>query len=99
MTHARQQLRPNLAAQHDHHRERRPVRDRSRSDKRAWFVPTLLGSAAALGAAALYNAKKTRDAERKHPPSVAFSTWTACACTTSSVGQASLWCSFTAMEP
>src|SRR3954463_11516287 len=68
MTHARQQLRRTLAAQHDHHRERRPVRDRSRSDKRAWLVPTLLGSAAALGAAALYTAKKTRDAERKHPP-------------------------------
>ena len=68
MTHTRQQLRPNLAAQHDQHRERRPVRDSSRSDKRAWLVPTLLGSAAALGAAALYTAKMTRDAERKHPP-------------------------------
>src|SRR3954470_15937701 len=68
MTHARQQLRRTLAAQHDHHRERRPVRDRSRSDKRAWLVPTLLGSAAALGAAALYTNKKTREAERKHPP-------------------------------
>src|SRR4051812_591690 len=68
MTHTRQQLRPNLAAQHDQHRERRPVRDSSRSDKRAWLVPTLLGSAAALGAAALYTAKQTREAERKHPP-------------------------------
>src|SRR4051794_38558979 len=36
--------------------------------KRGWLAPVLLGSAAALGAAALYTAKKTRDAERKHPP-------------------------------
>ena len=68
MTHTRQQLRPNLAAQHDQHRERRPVRDSSRSDKRSWVAPALLGSAAALGATALYTAKMTRDAEHKHPP-------------------------------
>src|SRR5215207_851692 len=36
--------------------------------KRGWVAPALLGSAAALGAAALYTAKKTRDAERQHPP-------------------------------
>ena len=36
--------------------------------KGGWVAPALLGSAAALGAAALYTAKKTRDAERKHPP-------------------------------
>ena len=36
--------------------------------KRGWVAPVLLGSAAALGAAALYTAKMTRDAERKHPP-------------------------------
>jgi pimeloyl-ACP methyl ester carboxylesterase len=36
--------------------------------KRGWVAPALLGSAAALGAAALYTAKMTRDAERKHPP-------------------------------
>lgn len=33
-----------------------------------WLVPTLLGSAAALGASALYTAAKTREAERKTPP-------------------------------
>ena len=33
-----------------------------------WLAPALVGSAAALGAAALYTAKMTRDAERKHPP-------------------------------
>ena len=33
-----------------------------------WLAPALLGSAAALGAAALYTNKMTRDAERKHPP-------------------------------
>jgi pimeloyl-ACP methyl ester carboxylesterase len=36
--------------------------------KGGWVAPVLLGSAAALGAAALYTAKMTRDAERKHPP-------------------------------
>jgi pimeloyl-ACP methyl ester carboxylesterase len=41
-----------------------PKRSRSRS----WLVPTLLGSAAALGAAALYTLKQTREAERQHPP-------------------------------
>src|SRR3954468_15395141 len=38
------------------------------SRKRGWIGPALLGSAAALGAAALYTNKMTRDAERKHPP-------------------------------
>ena len=33
-----------------------------------WLAPALVGTAAALGAAALYTAKKTRDAERQHPP-------------------------------
>src|SRR4051795_10739635 len=36
--------------------------------KGGWVAPVLLGSAAALGVAALYTAKMTRDAERKHPP-------------------------------
>ena len=36
--------------------------------KGGWVAPVLLGSAAALGAAALYTNKMTRDAERKHPP-------------------------------
>ena len=38
------------------------------SRQHGWLAPALLGSAAALGAAALYTAKKTREAERKHPP-------------------------------
>ena len=33
-----------------------------------WLAPALVGTAAALGAAALYTAKTTRDAERQHPP-------------------------------
>jgi pimeloyl-ACP methyl ester carboxylesterase len=33
-----------------------------------WLAPAVVGMAAALGAAALYAAKMTRDAERKHPP-------------------------------
>src|SRR4051812_32277001 len=33
-----------------------------------WLAPVAVGTAAALGAAALYTAKMTRDAERKHPP-------------------------------
>jgi pimeloyl-ACP methyl ester carboxylesterase len=40
----------------------------SASTSRGWLAPTLIGSAAALAAAALYTAKKTRDAERKTPP-------------------------------
>src|SRR3954467_11110683 len=36
--------------------------------KRGWAGPALLGSAAALGAAALYTNKMTRAAERKTPP-------------------------------
>ncbi|WP_336489609.1 alpha/beta fold hydrolase [Methylobacterium nigriterrae] len=41
---------------------------RRRSNTRTWLVPTLLGSAAALGASALYAASKTRQAERRTPP-------------------------------
>src|SRR3954464_1453201 len=33
-----------------------------------WLAPALVGTAAALGAAALYTAKMTRDAEREYPP-------------------------------
>jgi len=33
-----------------------------------WLAPTLAATAAALGAAALWNWKKARDAERKYPP-------------------------------
>ena len=35
---------------------------------RRWLVPALVGTAAALGAAALYNLKQSRDAERRYPP-------------------------------
>lgn len=35
---------------------------------RRWLVPTLVGTAAALGAAALYNRKQTHKAERRYPP-------------------------------
>src|SRR3954447_6210112 len=68
MSHARPARRPVSTAQHADRRESWPVRGRSRSGNRGWVVPALLGSAAALGAAALYTAKQTRDAERKHPP-------------------------------
>ncbi len=34
----------------------------------SWLGPALIGSAAVLGAAAIYNTKRARDAERKHPP-------------------------------
>src|SRR4051812_17229366 len=38
------------------------------SSSHGWLGPAVVGAAAALGAAALYTAKMTRDAERKHPP-------------------------------
>jgi hypothetical protein len=38
------------------------------SSARSWVVPALLGSAAALAAAAGHTARKTRQAERKYPP-------------------------------
>ena len=40
----------------------------SSANSHGWVGPALLGTAAALGAAALYTAKMTRGAERKHPP-------------------------------
>jgi pimeloyl-ACP methyl ester carboxylesterase len=39
-----------------------------RSNTQGWLVPTLLGSAAALGASALYAVSKAREAERRYPP-------------------------------
>jgi pimeloyl-ACP methyl ester carboxylesterase len=39
-----------------------------------WIAPTLLGTAAALGASALYAAAQTREAERAHPPIGRFMT-------------------------
>ena len=47
---------------------------RSTSSSRGWLVPTLIGSAAALGTAALYNLKRARDAEHEHPPIGRFMT-------------------------
>ena len=35
---------------------------------RRWLAPALVGTAAALGAAALWNLKKTQDAENQYPP-------------------------------
>jgi pimeloyl-ACP methyl ester carboxylesterase len=45
-----------------------PKRLQDEPPLKGWLAPTLIGAAAALGAAALYTAKKTREAERKHPP-------------------------------
>ena len=39
-----------------------------RSNTDGWLVPTLLGSAAALGACAIYTSAKTQEAERQTPP-------------------------------
>src|SRR6478735_7408907 len=52
---------------HGKSRRRRSLASPS-ARKRGWAGPALLGSAAALGAAALYTAKMTRDAEREYPP-------------------------------
>jgi hypothetical protein len=46
----------------------RPSGAAGRSKSRRWLVPALAGTAAALGAAALYNRKQTREAERRYPP-------------------------------
>jgi len=45
-----------------------PPRSVSRTKPRRWLAPLLAGSAAAIGAAVLYNRKQTKDAERQHPP-------------------------------
>jgi alpha-beta hydrolase superfamily lysophospholipase len=39
-----------------------------RRNSRSWLAPALIGSAAALGAAAVYAAAKARGAERRYPP-------------------------------
>src|SRR3954452_17446497 len=39
-----------------------------RSPTPNWLVPALLGSAAALGASALYAVSKAHEAEQRHPP-------------------------------
>src|SRR5688500_16633505 len=49
--------------------EPRPAtRKRDRTGFRGWLTPALVGTAAALGASALWNLKKTRDAERTYQP-------------------------------
>ena len=45
-----------------------------RSNIRGWLVPALLGTAAALGASALYAVSKAREAEQCHPPLGRFMT-------------------------
>src|SRR5215207_545600 len=37
------------------------------ASRRGWLVPTLVGTAAALGGAAIYNTQRARDAERRNP--------------------------------
>jgi pimeloyl-ACP methyl ester carboxylesterase len=46
----------------------------TRHSTTSWLVPALLGSAAALGASALYAASRAREAERRTPPVGAFIT-------------------------
>jgi pimeloyl-ACP methyl ester carboxylesterase len=49
----------------------RTARDKKKSrptGSRSWLGPALVGSAALLGAAAIYNTKLARDAEAKYPP-------------------------------
>jgi pimeloyl-ACP methyl ester carboxylesterase len=41
---------------------------RNGSVRSSWVGPALIGSAAILGAAAIYNTRRARDAEHKHPP-------------------------------
>src|SRR5918995_5112033 len=50
------------------HVERWQPGRRGSPTSRRWLVPALVGTAAALGAAALYNRKQARDAERRYPP-------------------------------
>lgn len=47
---------------------------RGHRNSRSWLAPALIGSAAALGAAALYAAVKAREAERRYPPIGRFMT-------------------------
>jgi pimeloyl-ACP methyl ester carboxylesterase len=46
----------------------------TRRSTTSWLVPALLGSAAALGASALYAASRAREAERRTPPVGSFIT-------------------------
>ena len=64
-----------------------------------WLAPALVGTAAALGAAALYTAKRRETPSASTRLLAAFSTWTGFACTTSSGGPVSPWRSSTATAP
>jgi pimeloyl-ACP methyl ester carboxylesterase len=50
------------------HSRSNPSRTVGRAKSRRWLAPLLAASAAAIGAAVLYNRKQTKDAERQHPP-------------------------------
>lgn len=66
MTHHRPSKRTHAPAPSKRGSAPKPLQDNAKS--KGWLAPALIGTAAALGAAALYTAKKTREAERKHPP-------------------------------
>src|SRR3954453_22639852 len=66
VTHHRPSKKTHASAPHA--RSAAPKRIQNTSDSKGRLAPALLGTVAALGAAALYTAKTTRDAERKHPP-------------------------------
>src|SRR3954452_14459862 len=66
MTHHRPSKKTHPSAPHA--RSAAPKRIQNISDSKGWLAPALLGTAAALGAAALYTAKKTREPELNHPP-------------------------------
>ena len=49
-------------------RTTRGKKSNSSTGSSSWIGPALIGSAAVLGAAAIYNTKRARDAEHKYPP-------------------------------
>jgi pimeloyl-ACP methyl ester carboxylesterase len=66
---------------HPHGTLEHPFRERAMSDRiprdekrkgstpsTSWVLPALIGSAAVLAVAAIYNSRRARDAEHKHPP-------------------------------
>ena len=97
MTHHRPSKKTHASAPHA--RSAAPKRIRNTSDSKGWLAPALLGTAAALGAAALYTAKKTREAERKHPPVGRFLDVDGVRLHYIERGTASLLCSSTATAP
>src|SRR5215204_2698003 len=50
------------------YRTTRGKKSNSSTGSSSWLGPALIGSAAVLGAAAIYNTKRARDAEHKYPP-------------------------------